>query len=112
MRAFDDFRAGLRCGLGDGGDFRVGVGREPVDGNDGRDAEFLHVLDMPFQIGKPVADGGNVLRAKIVPPHAAMHLQRADGGDDHGGIRFQPRLAALDIEELLRPQIGAEAPLP
>jgi hypothetical protein len=40
--------------------------------------------------------------------HAAIHLHGADGGDDDGGSRLQARLAALDVEELLGAEIGAE----
>ena len=40
-----------------------------------------------------------------------MHLQRPDGGDDHRAVGREPRLAALDVEELLGPQVGAEAGL-
>jgi hypothetical protein len=40
-----------------------------------------------------------------------MHLERAHGGDDHRGGRREAGLAALDVEELLRAEIGAEAGL-
>jgi hypothetical protein len=40
-----------------------------------------------------------------------MHLQRPDGGDNDGAVGLQARFAALDVEELLRPEIGAEARL-
>ena len=38
-----------------------------------------------------------------------MHLERADGGDDDHRIRREARLAALDVEEFLGTQVGAEA---
>ena len=41
--------------------------------------------------------------------HAAMHLERADGGDEHDAVGRQPGLAALDVEEFLGAEIGAEA---
>ena len=53
----------------------------------------------------------DVLLAEIFLGHAAMHLERAHGGDDHDGARLQAGLAALDVEELLGPEIGAEAGL-
>ena len=40
-----------------------------------------------------------------------MHLERADGGDQHDAVGHQAGVAALDIEELLRSQVGAEAGL-
>jgi hypothetical protein len=42
---------------------------------------------------------------------SAIHLQRPDRGDDDGGGRLQAGLAALDVEELFRAEIGAEAGL-
>ena len=41
--------------------------------------------------------------------HAAMHLERADGGDQHHAIGRQAGLAALDVDEFLAAEIGAEA---
>ena len=38
-----------------------------------------------------------------------MHLERADGRDDHREFRAQACLATLDVEELLAAEIGAEA---
>ena len=40
---------------------------------------------------------------------AAMHLERADGRDDHDAVGLQAGLAALDVEEFLGAEIGAEA---
>ena len=38
-----------------------------------------------------------------------MHLERADGGDEHRAGGLEPGLAALDVEELLGAEVGAEA---
>ena len=38
-----------------------------------------------------------------------MHLQRLDRRNEHNGIGFQPGLPALDVEELLRAEIGTES---
>jgi hypothetical protein len=43
------------------------------------------------------------------PTHATVHLQRPDRRDDDRGIRPQPGRPALDVEELLSTEIGAEA---
>ena len=53
----------------------------------------------------------DVLVAERRAGDAAMHLQRPDGGDDDGAGRRRPADAALDVEELLAAQIGAEAGL-
>ena len=75
------------------------------------DAEFLDILDMPGEVRTAVANRFDILRAEVFPGDAAMHFQSPHGGDQHHGVRRQPRLAALDIEEFLRAQIGAEAGL-
>ena len=64
---------------------------------------------MPAEIGEPGLHRRPVLLAEIGLDDAAMHLERAHGRHDHGGGRRKPRLAALDVEELLGPEIGAEA---
>ena len=55
------------------------------------------------------------MSAKHEAPHhcrpAAVHLERARGGDDDGGVGAQPAGAALDIAELLEAYISAEASL-
>ena len=43
--------------------------------------------------------------------HAAVVLQRAHGRHDHRHVGPQAGLAALDVDELLRAQVGAEAGL-
>ena len=40
-----------------------------------------------------------------------MHLEGADGGDQHDRGRADARLAALDVDELLGAEVGAEAGL-
>ena len=42
---------------------------------------------------------------------AAVHLERAHGRDDHRGVGREAGLAALDVEELLGAEVGAEARL-
>ncbi len=90
-------------------DFGVGVGDEAIDGDDGRDAELVHVLDMTLQVIAALGDGGDVLVLEVILGHAAVHLEGAHGSDDHGRRRREARLAALDVEELLGAEIGAEA---
>ena len=82
-----------------------------VDGDHGRHAELLHVLDMAAEIGAALLHRLDILGAEIFLLDAAIHLQRPDGGDDHRRGGLEPGLAALDVEELLRAEIGAEAGL-
>ena len=46
---------------------------------------------------------------KVFLLDAAVHLERADGGDQHRAVRRDAGLAALDVHELLGAEIGAEA---
>ena len=91
-------------------DLGVGVAGEAVDRHHHRHADIcVTILDMPLEIGEALLQSVEVLLLEIVLGHAAMHLERADGGDDHHAIRLEPGLAAFDVEELLGAEIGAEA---
>ena len=85
------------------------VGMEMVDGHHRRHAELLHVLDVAAEIGAALLHRLDVFRAEVLLLDAAIHLHRPHGGHDHRRRRLQPGLAALDVEELFRPEIGAEA---
>jgi len=50
-----------------------------------------------------------VLGLEILLLDPAVHLERPDGGDQDGAIGRDAGLAALDVEELLAAEIGAEA---
>ena len=41
--------------------------------------------------------------------YAAVHLQGADRGYQHAGVRSQPSLTAFDVEEFLCAQVSAES---
>ncbi len=45
---------------------------------------------------------------EVVLLDAAVHLERADGRDDHRGLGIEAAEPALDVEELLGAEIGAE----
>ena len=64
---------------------------------------------MPAEIGQTLAHRLEVLLAEALLGDAAVHLERADGRDDHRGVGGEAGLAALDVEELLGAEIGAEA---
>ena len=67
-----------------------GVGREGVDGRHDRHAVEAHVLDLLGQVRRAAADGLGVLGlerrverlAGHDAAHAAVHLERPDGGHD------------------------------
>ena len=80
-----------------------------VDGDHHRHAELLHVLDVAAEIGAALLDRLDVFLAEVFLLDAAIHLHGPHGGDDDRRRRLQPGLAALDVEELLRAEIGAEA---
>src|SRR5262249_42893817 len=90
-------------------DLRIGIGAEAIDGNDGYDAEFLHVLDMAREIGDAGAERLEVLALEVLLLDPAVHLERADGRDEDRAVRRKAGFAALDVEELLATEIGAES---
>ena len=80
-----------------------------VDGDHHRHAELAHVLDVAAEIGAALLHRLDVLLAEVFLLDAAIHLHGAHGGDDDRRRRLQAGLAALDVEELFRAEIGAEA---
>ena len=87
------------------------VAGEVVDGHDDRQAEAVDVLDVLLQVFDALVERLDVRLAQFLQRHAAVQLQGADRGHDHHGVGLDAGLAALDVEELLRPEIGAEAGL-
>ena len=90
-------------------DFRVGIVREAVDRHHARKPE--HVLDiphMPPQVFRAREHRVHVFPCQRILLHAAVHLQRANRGHDHHRVGTQTRHAALDVQKLLRAQIGAK----
>ena len=66
---------------------------------------------MLLEIWQPALERAEVFGAEILLVAAAVHLERADGRDDHRGLRLQPAGAALDVEEFLGAETGAETGL-
>ena len=64
-----------------------------------------------LRLSQPLATAAAILVLEVVLGDAAVHLERAHGGDDDGGCGIEAGLAALDVEELLRAEVGAEAGL-
>ena len=90
-------------------DFSRRFGPEAVDRDHRLQPELAHVLDMANEIAHARFERPQILLLEVFLLHAAVHLQRTDGGDEHDADGLEPGLAALDVDELLRPQIGAEA---
>ena len=95
----------------DYGNFSVRIGVEMVDGNNYRNAELLQILDMNAEVHDSLFKGFNVLPGEVGLCNAAVVLQCADSCYQHGAVRFQAGIAALDVKELLRSEVGAEARL-
>ena len=63
---------------------------------------------MAAKIGAAFFHGLDILGAKVVFLHAAIHFHGAHGGDQHHTIGGKPGLAAFDIHEFLGAKIGPE----
>ena len=88
------------------------VGREGVDGHHaGQVVHVRDVLHVLQQVRQARLQRLEVLLGEVGLGHAAVVLQRAHRGDDHHRVGLKTGEAALDVEELLRAQIGAEAGL-
>ena len=57
----------------------------------------------------PACERLQVFLAEVRDLDAAVVLDRAHRRDDHRRVRLQARLAALDVDELLGAEVGAEA---
>ena len=87
----------------------VSVTDERVKGNDHRNLIFLDVLDVSRQVDQAFLQGLDVLLLQVRAGYAAVILEGLDGRDQDNGVRTQAGHAALDIQEFLRAQVGAEA---
>ncbi len=90
-------------------DLGLAVGAEAVDRDQRHDAELLHVLDVASEVRHADLERLEVFLLEILLLDAAVHLERADGGDQHGRVGREPGLAAFDVEEFLAAEISAEA---
>ena len=64
---------------------------------------------MSSEVRKAGFERGQVLGAKRILGHSAVHFERADGRDEHRRRRLKAGLAALDVEKFLGAEIRAEA---
>ena len=91
--------------------FLFGIGCELVDRNDDGKPVRLYVFDMLTEVNYALFERIDILRFQLVLRNTPVVFQRLDGCDEHDGVRVYPRGAALDIEELLGSEVGAEARL-
>ena len=66
---------------------------------------------MALQVDRPGPDRLHIGSPQPVLGNAAVRLEGAYGGHDHRRVRLEAGLAALDVEELLGPQVGPETGL-
>ena len=64
---------------------------------------------MPAKVGEPGFERAVADHRQVVLGEAAVHLQGTDGCHQHGGVRHEIGLPALDVEEFLGAEVGAEA---
>ena len=72
---------------------------------------LAHVVHMALQVGNAALDRVHIGGVEVFGLDTAVVLQGAQRSHDHTGVRAQAGLAALDVDELLRPQVGTEAGL-
>ena len=66
---------------------------------------------MAQQIGQTALERVEVLLGKRRLRKTAVHLERADRGNQHHSVGGEPSRAALDVEKFLSAEVGAEARL-
>ena len=92
--------------------FGLGIGGKGVDGyHAGQAIDVLHVVHVLQQVGQALFQSLQVLAVQLGLGHAAVILQRADGGHDDHGVGVEAAGTALDVQELLSAQIGGKAGL-
>ena len=111
MVADERLDAELGAGCPDQRDLGVVSVEKRLIATTGGTPKMLHVLDMAREVGHAGFERLQVLGLRSSFGDAAVHLQRPDGRDDHGARGRQAGLAALDVEELLAAEVGAEAGL-
>ena len=88
--------------------FCIRVLHEMVHRNNSWHTELLDVFNVASKVGTALLYRIHIFRIQILLNHAAIHLHRPNGRDNHDRRRFQSSFAALDVQEFLGPQIGPE----
>src|SRR5688572_25832306 len=117
--AYGHPRAHFPGDLPDGVVFRLVVRGECVDRHHRRDAVEADVLYLFLQVGRTSIYVIGVLFLHLLGEGLAcsylvaarVGLERPHGGDEHGRVRLETRVAALDVEEALCTHVRTEAGL-
>ena len=64
----------------------IGIGAEAVDRDHRHDAEFLYVLDMAGEVRHAGLERLQVFTLELFLLQPAVHLERADAGDQHRAV--------------------------
>ena len=80
-----------------------------VEGNDNVLAKLSQVFHMLVQIPEARLNALYVGLFYMVIAHASVHFKSLKRNNEHGYTGLKPRLAALDVVELLRSEVGSEA---
>ena len=89
----------------------VSVGKRLMATTHGRLYTFVMFSTCCSRLGRPASSACRFSSLSCVLRHAAVVLERADRGHHDHGVGLQAGQAALDVQELLRAQVGAEAGL-
>ena len=111
MRGRGDRHAKFATTLADGLHLRLGVRAEDVDRDDDRQTKHLEVFDVLGHVVQAALHRRDIRLGEVRRLDVAVELERLDGGHQHHRIGFQPGLAALDVEELLRAEVGGKSTL-
>ena len=110
MARDDDRRVVMRDLAREQRELGVGVALEMVDRDDAGQAEVVaDVVDVPLEIRDALLERRQALLREVADGDAAVELERAHRCDEHDDVGSQAGLAALDVDELLGAQVGAEA---
>ena len=90
------------------GDLVLGVPGEVVDRDDAALLELADVLDVLLQVGEAPRHRPGIGRPDLRERHAAVHLEGTERGHENGAARGERAVPAVDIEELLRPELEGE----
>ena len=89
----------------------LGIGGETIERDHRGHAELAHVFHVALEVDNALLQRGDVLVRKLRLGHARVVLDGAHRSHDDGTGDVQLAVTGLDVEELLRAQVGAEAGL-
>ena len=109
MGGDDSFDAVLVCNRPNGGNLVFAIRVKTVDRNHRLQTEPCEVCDMAREVRRAGTDSSRIRFLEVALPRTAVQLESPNGAYQHSCVGTQAGLAALDVEELLRPEIRSEA---